>query len=265
MAETLTRDMNVFLHPLFEEVYRTRPVVLVDVGARGGLRTHWEPMRQHLKLIGFEPDPREFAVLAARPPDTATTFLPTALHSERARVPLYIARDRGLTSIFEPDRQFLDAFPDADRFDTVEVRDVEVQPLDALLVGHQIDDVDFLKVDTQGSELHILRGASGILARAAVGVEVEVEFAPIYKGQPLFADVDAHLRSLGFSLFDLRPCYWKRGIGRGVGGPRGQIVWADALYLKDVDALHHVIGALDAPAAKAKLLKEISIAVLYGY
>jgi FkbM family methyltransferase len=258
--------MNLFLDPSFERVYADHPVVLVDVGARGGLRAHWQPMRRHLRLIGFEPDPREFAALSQRPAgDVPTTWLPTALFREATTLPLYIARDRGLTSIFQPNRAFLDAFPDASRFDTDDVQEMAVEPLDAVLQRHQIADVDFLKVDTQGSELAILQGADAALRRSVSGVEVEVEFAPLYRGQPLFADVDAHLRAHGFFLFDLRPCYWKRAAGRDVGGPRGQIAWADALYLKDVEALHRMLREMPAPAAQAKLLKAISIALLYGY
>src|SRR5262249_37170575 len=98
-----------------------------------------------------------------------------------------------------------------------------------------------------------------------VGVEVEAEFAPIYKDQPLFADVDAFLRARGFLLFDLRPVYWKRDAGRDVGGPYGEIVWTDALYLRSLPALEAALAPLDSAAKQAKVLHLISIAVLYGY
>jgi hypothetical protein len=98
-----------------------------------------------------------------------------------------------------------------------------------------------------------------------LGAEVEVEFTPIYSEQPLFADVDTLLRGLGFLLFDLRPCYWKRAAGRSIGGPRGQIIWADALYLKSIPALTAAIARLDPAVRKIKWLKAVSIALLYGY
>eukprot|EP00660_Eupelagonema_oceanica_P019425 gene19425-biopygen2154 len=50
-----------------------------------------------------------------------------------------------------------------------------------------------------GAELAVLRGAVVALAECVV-VEVEVEFAQLYVGQPLFADVDAFLRSQGFGF-----------------------------------------------------------------
>ena len=257
--------MNIFIDPRFDDVYRRDPVLLVDVGARGGLRDRWKPVQPHLRVIGFEPDPLEFEALSRHAPDDSTTFLPLALHNERAHLQLRVARDRGLTSIFEPNREFLDTFPDAARFDTVDLKSVEADALDALIRERSIGSVDFLKVDTQGSELYVLQGASDTLRRSAIGVEIEVEFTPLYKGQPLFADVDLYLRDRGFALVDLRPVYWKRAAGRSIGGPYGQIIWADALYLKSTGALRELVAPLNTAAGKAKLLKATSIAILYGY
>jgi FkbM family methyltransferase len=258
--------MDVFIHPRFEADFKQSPIVLVDVGARGGLKSNWAAAKRHLHLIGFEPDKREHGRLSQRPrSEPATTFLDVALHNRRGPISFNIARDRGLSSIFEPDRAFLDAFPESSRFDIVEVQPVEADTLDSQLRAHHIAGVDFIKADTQGSELFVLEGAKEALAGSAIGVEVEVEFAPIYRGQPLFADVDAFLRSLGFVLFDLRPCYWKREAGRALGGPRGQIIWADALYLKSTAALTNAGAPLDAAARRAKILKAIAIALLYGY
>lgn len=258
--------MDVFIDPRLEPAYARHPLVLVDAGARGGLRDNWAAARRHLRLIGFEPDKREHAELVRNTgPDDRTVFFDVALHNVSGPLRLHVARERGLSSIFEPDRRFLDAFPEADRFDTIEVVEIEADTLDNLLRTRGIGDVDFLKVDTQGSELFVLQGAACALDTLAVGAEVEVEFTPIYKGQPLFADVDRYVRSLGYLLFDLRPCYWKRTAGRAVGGPRGQIIWADALYLKGIPALRATLESLESGHRTSKLLKAIAVAILYGY
>ena len=38
-----------------------------------------------------------------------------------------------------------------------------------------------------------------------LAIQTEVESAELYRGQPLFAELDAHLQSRGFLLFDLLP------------------------------------------------------------
>jgi FkbM family methyltransferase len=259
--------MNIFLGPRFADSYARNPLLLVDVGARGGLKRDWAAARPHLRVLGFEPEQREFEKLAqgTTADDNSTRILNVALHSVQGPLEFHVARDRGLSSIFEPNRAFLDAFPDAARFDTTDTLQVPADTLDNILRLHGIADPDFIKVDTQGSELFVLRGASDALASSMVGVEVEVEFTPIYSGQPLFADVDSFMRGLGYLLFDLRPCYWKRAAGRAIGGPRGQIIWADALYLKSVGALRDAVMALPPALRRAKILKAISVALLYGY
>lgn len=259
--------MNIFIDEVFEPVYQDDPLVLVDVGARGGLKSNWMPARRHLRVVGFEPDPKEFERLRQRPDvrDGSTVVVGSAVHNRKGPARFHLAQDRGLSSIFEPDREFLAAFPEAGRFDTVDVQDVSADALDDLLPARNIHSIDFLKADTQGSELFVLQGAARLLASSVLGVEVEVEFAPIYRDQPLFSDVDAYLRGLGFHLFDLRPVYWKRAAGRNIGGPRGQIVWADALYLKTVPALRAAVEPMAPHLRKHTVLKAISIALLYGY
>jgi FkbM family methyltransferase len=259
--------MDIFIDPRFEPLYRDHPLVLVDVGARGGLKPNWAAARRHLRVLGFEPEKREFGQLTGTDasPAAGTTYFDVALHDTRGPLRLNVARDRGLTSIFTPNREFLDTFPDASRFDTVDVHEVPADRLDDHLQAHGVSDVDFVKVDTQGSELFVLRGAARMLETSILGVEAEVEFTPIYSGQPLFAEVDSFLRGQGFLLFDLRPVYWKRAAGRAIGGPRGQIVWADALYLKSLPLLAATTAVLDPARRKAKVLKAMSIALLYGY
>lgn len=259
--------MDVFIDPRFDAAYERHPLVLVDAGARGGLKRNWAAARRHLRVLGFEPDKAEYSrLVAATPPGpNADVFFDVALHNSRGRIHLNIARDRGLSSIFDPNRAFLDTFPDADRFDIVDRRELDADTLDNLMAARGIVDVDFVKADTQGSELFVLQGAANALSTAGIGVEVEVEFTPIYRDQPLFTDVDAYLRGFGYWLFDLRPIYWKRAAGRDVGGPFGQIVWADALYLKSPAAIRTTIDRVEAESRRSKSLKAVSIALLYGY
>jgi protein O-GlcNAc transferase len=66
----------------------------------------------------------------------------------------------------------------------------------------EIVSVDYLKIDVQGAEQLVLQNASRILQDALL-VEVEVEFVPLYRDQPLFADVDTLLRLPVFSFTPL--------------------------------------------------------------
>ena len=61
----------------------------------------------------------------------------------------------------------------------------------------EIKNLDFLKIDVQGSELSVFRSGRHKLAEAIV-IQTEVSFLPLYEHQPLFAEIDLELRSQGF-------------------------------------------------------------------
>lgn len=256
--------MDVFIDPLFTPYYERSPLVLVDVGAAGGPPPHWRAAEAHLKVIGFEPDGDAAPPTSGGPVDYL--YLHTALYRDRARIPFYVTRKRRTSSILRPNQRLAAQFPDSGRLEVVETTEVEADTLDRQLREHGIDDVDFIKLDTQGSELAVLEGAGDVLARSVFGLEIEVEFLPLYENQPLFADVDAFVRGRGFQLFDLLPCYWKRGAGKEYGGAKGQIVFADALYLREAEAFQEGLARRPIGAVRtAMALRALSICLLYGY
>ncbi|MFA5094771.1 MAG: FkbM family methyltransferase [Candidatus Omnitrophota bacterium] len=257
--------MNVFIGREFDSYYEDLPLVLVDAGARGGLQKNWKRAGKHLNVIGFEPDAAEFARLSASQP-RGFKYINTALYSRKARIRLFLTRNRGVSSVYRPDTVFLERFPEKERYDITDTVEVDAEPLDAVLASNGIYDADFLKLDTQGSELDILQGASGLVGDKLFGIEVEAETVPVYEGQPLLADVDAFIRSKGYFLFDIKPFYWKRSAGAFYGYAKGQIIFADLLYLRKPESLASVISGIpDKIVRKSKVMKTVSVCILYGY
>ena len=122
----------------------------------GGLEPEWSWLKDEslLKSFGFEPDEREFAKLSS---DDRTVFHPCALSDKPGRAPeLYVARELGKASLFKPNVELLRRFPTPERFETVRAINL---PSDRV---HTLDEIvpaaDFIKLDTQGSELSILQG-----------------------------------------------------------------------------------------------------------
>lgn len=256
--------MHIYLEPTFSENYRNYPLVLVDVGASGGLQQHWRAAKKHLKVIGFEPDEREFVNLERA--DSNVTYLKTALYKEKTYLNFYLTKKQQVSSIFKPNKELIDKFPEKDRFDIVSTSKIKVDTLDEQLKIHNISGVDFIKIDTQGSELYILQGAIDTIRDYVFGIEVEVEFVELYKNQPLFSDVDSFIRKQGFQLFDIQCAYWKRTIGKDYGKKKGQLVFGNTLYLRIPEKFNKAIDKIeDSIAQKTKVLKAISICFLYGY
>ena len=112
----------------------------------------------------------------------------------------------------------------------------------------------------QGCSVELRRASQrvGALGRSRSGFEVADGARRLASAPPVTAE-------LGFALFDLRPCYWKREAGRSLGGPYGQVIWGDALYLRSVSALQALASGLDTDLRQSKVLHALSIALLYGY
>jgi FkbM family methyltransferase len=234
---------------------------LVDIGARGGPHERWKPCGEFLRLIGFEPDEVAFKELqAGKAAPGVRTYINTGLFNAPQEVEFNFTRNRGCSSILVPNMELLKYFPEPQRYDVLASSTLKTTTLDLALSEAEVEDLDFIKLDTQGTELFILQGATTVLSRSVFGVEVEVEFAEIYHGQPLFSDVDKLLREHGFALFDLKAIHWKRELGRRVGGRRGQIMLGDALYFKSLPEFFNL-----ETCGKAKVLKALSICVVYGF
>ena len=256
--------MDIFINQEFYNFYQKCPLKLVDIGASGGLSDNWRKAKKYLRFIGFEPQEQDYL----RPSESSLvkdTFINKALYQQRATIDFHWTKKPGVSSIFAPDYEFLKQFPEAERFKISKTVKIEADCLDSQLAQRQITDVDFIKLDTQGSELLILKGAIDTLASVS-GLEIEVEFSPLYKDQPLFSDVDKFVRSLGFQLFDLKPCYWKRKLAKKYGGLKGQLIFADALYLLKLDVFKQRLNGIEGGLLrKSKLLRAIAITLLYGY
>jgi FkbM family methyltransferase len=91
--------------------------------------------------------------------------------------------------------------------DVVGVERVRVVPLDAIVAEHvAAGDRVMLKLDVQGLELEVLRGARATLERTVL-VEAELSLAELYGGQALYREVIQHLDASGFDLVGLDPHY----------------------------------------------------------
>lgn len=95
---------------------------------------------------------------------------------------------------------------------------------------------DVISIDAQGAELRILRGSAETL-RNTLCVVAEVEFSPIYLGQPLYGDQASFLEPYGFRLMEFFSAQnWHQGPKFGLGF----LTVAEAVWLRfDYEKLSH--------------------------
>jgi len=253
-----------FIHSEFTALFESSPIRVIDVGASGGFQPLWKALspQNFIQFLGFEPDENEMELLEKNA-SSNEVFLNAAVMDKKSPAVFYRTKSLECASVIPPNPTYVNKFPRSERFDVIAECPMEAITIDKALADKNYVGADFLKLNTQGSELAILKGAEQTL-RSTFAVEVEVEFGEMYIGQPLFADVDSHLRQKGYEIFDLKRGFWKRNSGKGLRYRKGQLIFAEALYLKNIDTWIDELED-DLSLRKEKLLKAISICLLYEY
>lgn len=233
-------------------------ITLVDIGALGGTKAPWTDVRSVLRIIGFEPQDGVTETIKKENGDLQGGV---AIGSEEGVATLYITQKADNSSLAMPNHAFTQRLAVSDRYVVTKQEPVNTMSLDAWLKREKISSVDFLKIDTQGTEGDVLKGARDTLP-SVLGLDIEVNFATRYVSQAYFSEIDATLREAGFVLFDLQRRYFKFAKGTRLGGPKGQMTHGTALYFRSIESLKDILARGDAPRNLAAFL---SIVMLYGY
>lgn len=243
------------------------PLVVADVGARGGFDPRWSILGNQCVQIGFEPDPEEFQkvqkLINQNGEKDKEFILPYALWHEPARKTLHITKEPAASSLYMPNADFFARLPDPTQHQVVKQIEIETTTLDLCKLPSS-HNVDVLKMDVQGAELDILKGAKQHIKKGMLAVMAETMFTPHYIDQPFFADMDIFLREQGFCIIDIDFRRWRRKIlPKEFDGIRvGQVSYADVLYLKD--PVEHPDKFCDSGRERDQFIKLIALAEYFS-
>jgi FkbM family methyltransferase len=119
-----------------------------------------------------------------------------AVGSVDGSLSLNVTRSDDSSSLLQPTALQLRTFPNTD---SVSSLDVPVRTLDDTIDAEELTRPFLLKIDVQGFELEVLRGAQRLLKEDG-DLLVESSFAELYAGQALANEVIAALWSQGYRL-----------------------------------------------------------------
>ena len=216
-------------------------LTLADVGSAGGLHPRWRPFRPILSAILF--DPREAAASGRLGPGE-TRIYPVALSDQAGEAQLHITALANMSSFLQPDPGVFGRYrkKGADA-QVVRTEQVSVERLDALARTDGFRP-HVLKVDTQGSELMVLKGAEGCL-KSVMLAEIEVSFFQRYAGQPVFADIEAWMKRQRFELIELhRLKRYRAANSLNIRNSptndeqrSGRVAYGDAIFVRNEDSI----------------------------
>tara|TARA_E500000331_G_C17205190_1_gene691085 strand:- start:106 stop:1059 length:954 start_codon:yes stop_codon:yes gene_type:complete len=237
---------NILLREIAKE---SDSLTLLDIGSAGDIEPRWLPIAEKLNYIGVEPDERSSCLLSNLHNCKNYKIINSVIWSEKTELSFNLCRKPQVSSVFRPNNEFLDRFPESKRFEIVNTTSFESSTLDIELGNIQ---VDFVKLDIQGGELFALKGMQNNL-HSCLGLEIEVEFSSLYKKQPLFGEVYNYLNDFGFEFIDFTNlCRWERNAHNSYG----QCVFGDGLWMRSPEDV--------ANNFPNKCLEYLLICSLYG-
>lgn len=218
-------DISIGRDPFSGRLVRTLDArgidAIVDVGANVGQYAALVRSAGFAgRIVSCEPLSGAFRELARRAAgDARWTTLNTAVGAEPGTATINVAQNSFSSSIRDMTEAHLATAPQS-RY--VATEQVSVTTVRALMDEHAVDPRRaLLKIDTQGFESEVLRGAGDLIGRVGA-IQLELSFVELYDGQALFDELVAQLAQLGYRIQQMEP---------GISDDAGRMLQVDGLFV----------------------------------
>lgn len=198
------------------------PATVIDVGANvGQFAVSAARLFGSAKIISIEPDERTAEKLRKNlAAEKNAEILVTAVGDFDGEASFHVNMDSQVSSILELGKDRIAAFPQST---VVEEIRVPVATLDTLFMQRELNKPILLKIDVQGLEDKVIRGAAKFI-KEVQWVLMEVSFADLYKGEMNFWGIAVLMEKVGFKF--VRP------VNFHISPTTGEIIEMDVLFHK---------------------------------
>lgn len=178
-------------------------MIIIDIGAHDG-SAFALPFAQNENNIVYaiEPIPELADTIRAHKKKNLLVFC-MALSDSDGEQEFYVNRDRQTSSLLES-KSTSDWEDYAGQLVTEATITVPVSRLDKFLEEQSIEEVDLLKIDTQGNDFSVIKGGGDSISRVK-RIILEVQLSPLYKGAASKEQVISYLESKGFHCVSATP------------------------------------------------------------
>jgi len=203
-------------------------LVALDVGAQGGFNGNIFPKKYNIFFtpILVEPIKEEAQKLI----EQNYKVISKGLWSSRCTKKLYIMEKRsGSSSMFKPNKDTFNLYNfkknNYQLFEVSKTIDVECTTVEESLSSLGIKNLDFIKIDTQGSELEILKGLGNYFPLL---MKIEAQIIPMYENIPNWGELINYMSSLNYMT-----CEWSEIGNHATRSPAEMDILFIPKYLSD--------------------------------
>jgi FkbM family methyltransferase len=197
-------------------------MVIFDVGAYIGEVTKvYGRLFPSARIYCFEPFDGSFQKLVRLSDNKLVHPHQMALSDQPGKIKLYVNEDLTCNSFF-PRPTSGPTYYSLKAEHTGQI-EVDSMTIDAFCEKENIKQIDIVKLDVEGAELRVLKGACDKLSKHAISlIYTEVMFTVHYEGGCMFHELTGFLEQYGYTLYNLYNL--KRA-------KNGQIRWGNAIFL----------------------------------
>lgn len=166
------------------------PPVLIDIWASGGVNKIWKNIAHFSKCIAFDADGRNFDI-SNRWEYKEFLWLHKIVvdksHNEEKRI-FFFTSNPYCSSLLEPEISSLNDYFFSSFFTVNSTEKVEIVELQSLLQKEKITYIDWLKIDTQGTDVRLLESLGTHLIDRVLVIETEPGFINAYQNEDKITD-----------------------------------------------------------------------------
>jgi FkbM family methyltransferase len=186
-------------------------LVLTEVGASGETWDIFELLKPIADLLRFDPDLRDIRETAEIKPRRVVTLNRAVVDNEIEEVTFYLTKSPYCSSTLKPDFARLKNFPYADWFEIEKTVQVPAINLDRAIVLAKFDRIDWIKLDTQGTEFRILNSISQNIFDRVLVCDLEASLYPHYIDADTLPSMHELMLNNDFWIVEMRP-HWNTRI-----------------------------------------------------
>ena len=203
LTEKRIKENNIYkFDEKIEKFLKGNKIIAVDVGSQGGFNSDAFFSKNYIRFF----KPILFDPIKDDVPKKDEIYINKGLWSSQKTKNLYILGKRpGSSSMYIPNKDSLKIYgfkeKDFKLFEVTSTQQIECDTIENSLNELKIRNIDYLKVDTQGAELEILKGLGKY---KPLLIKCEVQIYPMYKDVPEWTELLQYLSKLNYMISDWR-------------------------------------------------------------
>jgi len=225
------KKLNLFgydiikLRPTFDQIYKkninNHPIIF-DVGANEGQSIkRFTSLFSRSTIHSFEPIEDCYKKIIKIFNNKNIFINNIALGEKECKRIFFINKNSYTSSFFRINKKYNELF-DFDRVKKSQKK--KITTLDKYVKLNKIDKIDILKIDTQGYELNILKGAKKSLNNIIKFIEIEITIADYYNNKINIYEIDKLLVKNNYTLCNIANLAYHKN---------NYLTWFDLLYKKN--------------------------------